>query len=50
MDYNEFFADKVAALKTEGRYRIFADLERDAGNFPAAKNYQGGEVSNVTVW
>jgi 5-aminolevulinate synthase len=50
MNYNEFFADKVAALKTEGRYRVFADLERDAGNFPAAKNYRQGEVSNVTVW
>jgi 5-aminolevulinate synthase len=50
MDYNEFFAEKVAALKTEGRYRVFADLERDAGKFPAAKNYQGDEISDVTVW
>ena len=50
MDYNEFFADKVAALKTEGRYRVFADLERDAGNFPAAKNHQNGKIKNVTVW
>ena len=50
MNYDEFFADKVAALKTEGRYRVFADLERDAGKFPAAKNYQGTEVADVTVW
>jgi len=50
MDYDEFFADKVAALKTEGRYRVFADLERDAGKFPAAINYQGDEIADVTVW
>jgi 5-aminolevulinate synthase len=50
MDYDQFFIDRVADLKVEGRYRIFADLERDAGNFPAAKNYRGDEIANVTVW
>ena len=50
MDYNEFFASKVEALKTEGRYRVFADLERDAGKFPAARNYQDAKIADVTVW
>jgi 5-aminolevulinate synthase len=50
MDYDQFFADKVAALKTEGNYRVFADLEREAGNFPTAKNYQDGGTADITVW
>lgn len=50
VNYNEFFASKVEALKTEGRYRVFADLERNAGKFPTAKNYHDSKVSEVTVW
>jgi len=50
VNYNEFFASKVEALKTEGRYRVFADLERDAGKFPAARNYQDAKIADVTVW
>lgn len=50
VNYNEFFASKVEALKTEGRYRVFADLERNAGKFPTAKNYHDSKVSDVTVW
>lgn len=50
MNYNEFFASKVEALKTEGRYRVFADLERNAGKFPTAKNYHDSKISDVTVW
>jgi len=50
MDYESFFADRIAALKREGRYRIFADLERCAGDFPRALNHRGGKVRQVTVW
>jgi 5-aminolevulinate synthase len=50
MDYEAFFADKIAALQSEGRYRIFADLERCAGDFPRALNHRAGEVRKVTVW
>ena len=50
MNYDQFFADKVAALKAEGNYRVFADLEREAGNFPTAKNYQANGTANITVW
>ncbi len=50
MDYAKFFADRIAELKTEGRYRVFADLERQAGQFPRAKSYRDGEVRDITVW
>ncbi len=50
MNYEKFFADKIGALKEEGRYRIFADLERDAGNFPRAVNHRNDEINDVTVW
>jgi 5-aminolevulinate synthase len=50
MDYEQFFADKVAALKGEGRYRVFADLERAAGSFPLAKNHREPGETEVTVW
>ena len=50
MDYNKFFNQNIEKLKNEGRYRIFADLEKIAGNFPLALNYNGDLVKEVTVW
>ncbi len=50
MDYNNFFAEKINDLKDEGRYRVFADLERHAGAYPHASNYRDGTVHDVTVW
>jgi 5-aminolevulinate synthase len=52
MDYEAFFRTQIDNLKREGRYRVFADLERRAGNFPKAKHYDSvtGEVQDVTVW
>jgi 5-aminolevulinate synthase len=48
MDYERFFAERIDALKEEGRYREFAELERQAGNFPSAFHHRLGEP--VTVW
>lgn len=50
MDYEAYFSGKLADLKQEGRYRVFADLERVVGNFPKAKNYRDGKVEEVTIW
>jgi 5-aminolevulinate synthase len=50
MDYNGFFRDRLDELREEGNYRIFAELERRAGNFPRAKQYREDGEAEVTVW
>lgn len=50
IDYDRFFGDRLQGLRNEGRYRIFADLERKAGAFPNALCHDGDELSDVTVW
>jgi len=50
MDYDKFFSDRIGDLRAEGRYRVFADLERQVGNFPVATNYVNGEIREITVW
>src|SRR3546814_6616035 len=50
MDFERFFAKEMAGLKAEGRYRIFADLERRAGDFPHAMRHGPGGAEAVTVW
>jgi 5-aminolevulinate synthase len=50
MDYESFFQSQLDDLRAEGRYRVFADLERHNGNFPRATRYDGGCASDVTVW
>ncbi|HXP29646.1 MAG TPA: 5-aminolevulinate synthase [Stellaceae bacterium] len=48
MNYEGFFKTRLDALKAEGRYRIFADLERQAGSFPRAFDHRRG--CEITVW
>ncbi|MCW5699444.1 MAG: 5-aminolevulinate synthase [Rhodospirillales bacterium] len=50
MDYQSFFEERISALKREGRYRVFADLERHAGGFPRATCHMGAEERAITVW
>ena len=50
MNFQEFFQSRISDLKEEGRYRVFADLERHAGQFPKATRYVEGETREVTVW
>jgi len=48
MDFDTFFSGRIQALHSEGRYRIFADLERRCGDFPRAFDHRQG--TDVTVW
>src|SRR5689334_21598918 len=48
MDYEGFFRTRLDALRGEGRYRVFADLERRCGRFPRAFDHRIG--AEVTVW
>ena len=50
MDYQSFFQTELTTLKDDGRYRIFAELERRAGAFPRARHHVEGNINDVTVW
>ncbi len=50
MDYDRFFDEKIAALKDEGNYRVFADIARRAGAFPQASNHGEAGPETLTVW
>jgi 5-aminolevulinate synthase len=53
MDYRARFETAIADLKQDSRYRIFANLERDAARFPLALWRPPGQEHaprQVTVW
>ncbi len=51
MNYNDTFQTLLSELKLDGRYRTFAELERLAGEFPAALRHRpDGTAQRVTVW
>ena len=50
MNYDDFFTAALDGLKQEGRYRVFADLERRAGAFPRALRHGPDGAGEVTVW
>ena len=49
-DYTGSFQSAIAALKRERRYRVFADLERKAGQFPYARWNGPSGNRDVVVW
>jgi 5-aminolevulinate synthase len=50
MNYDAYFAGALAHLRDERRYRVFADLERQAGRFPRAIWHSPGGPRDVIVW
>ncbi len=50
MDYIRYFENALDSLKQERRYRVFADLERIAGEFPRALWHSPQGTREITVW
>ena len=50
MPYDNFFEQELNVLKSEGRYRVFADLERHAHNSPVATWHSANGPKQVVVW
>jgi 5-aminolevulinate synthase len=50
MIYAEAFERHIAGIKTEGRYRCFADICRVRGAYPAAEHKFGNRSEEITVW
>jgi len=50
MPYDHFFSAALARLHEEGRYRVFADLERIAGRFPHATWRSPHGPRPVVIW
>jgi 5-aminolevulinate synthase len=49
--YDSFFRNALERLHSERRYRVFADIERISGRFPAARwRRPDGSVTEITVW
>lgn len=46
--YQNFFAEELGQLQNEGRYRVFADLEREAESNIYAFDHRTGR--RVTIW
>ncbi|HYF23615.1 MAG TPA: 5-aminolevulinate synthase, partial [Caulobacteraceae bacterium] len=51
MDYKAAFRASVEKVRSEGRYRVFADLKRRRGEFPRATwTRADGSTRDVVVW
>ena len=51
MDYQAAFTKAVEQVRSEGRYRVFADLKRHRGGFPRATwTTPEGDRRDITVW
>ena len=51
MDYRDAFRQALDQVRSEGRYRVFADLKRHRGSFPCATwTRPDGTSAEVVVW
>src|SRR6202030_3020788 len=48
MNFDQLFEPRLELIRSENRYRVFADLERCAGHFPQAFDHRFQH--QVTVW
>ena len=50
MNYDKIFSQALGKLKSEGRYRVFADISRRRGDFPYAIHHTDGVEREIVVW
>lgn len=50
VNYKNIFETAIDALKSEGRYRVFANIERRVGEAPYAYLREGDRVKKIIVW
>ena len=58
MEYETFFRRQIDRLRADGNYRVFAEIERQAGNFPRAVLHnpptghpgENGAPREITIW
>jgi 5-aminolevulinate synthase len=50
MDFDTLFQGQIDTLKSEGNYRVFAELERRCGSFPRVARHTEDGTQDVTVW
>jgi 5-aminolevulinate synthase len=50
MNYEVLLGKHIDSLKSEGRYRVFADVRRQRGAFPTGLQLTKGGLQPITVW
>jgi 5-aminolevulinate synthase len=48
VNYQDYFERAIDKVKNEGRYRVFTDVGRYAGEFPKAHDFSNNQ--DVTIW
>ncbi|MEJ8571015.1 5-aminolevulinate synthase [Microbaculum marinum] len=49
-DYRRVFRSAIREVAAEKRYRVFAELERMAGQFPKARHHAEAGPREITIW
>src|SRR5262245_48722486 len=50
MTFGGLLQQRLETLHREGRYRVFTDLKRRRGAFPAAEHFAANGSREITVW